>query len=206
MTSPNYNLGPSIKLEPGLPVNAELLGRSFDIKKQLTHSLHGGATLSGGVSKAPARRNSTHIKNEDNEADDQPHERKRRDDINDKIQELLTLIPPEYFNDNSKEGSVGLEESGSRSTGTKDGKPNKGQILTQAVEYIQALQNSIDENNRKEVELVLKMKTYQMQQKGKVDVPISIGATSAELALGEIGVGPHSQEYFRTVLAKNYEE
>ncbi|WPK23870.1 hypothetical protein PUMCH_001120 [Australozyma saopauloensis] len=207
MTSPNPRSSASIKIEPGLPVNAELLGRSLDIKKQLTHSLQGGGPSSGGVLKLPVRRNSVHVKNEDDNDDEEQHnERKRRDDINERIQELLTLIPQKYFRESAKEGLAGLEDNSSKSTGTKDGKPNKGQILTQAVEYIQALQNSIDENNRKEVELLLKMKTFQMQQEGKVNVPISVGATSAELALGEIGVGPHSQEYFKAVLARKSED
>lgn len=205
MASPNHRSHSSMRIEPGLPVNAELLGRSFDIKKQLTHSMHGAGT--GGISKAPGRRNSTHVAAEDENGDEEQHnERKRRDDINERIQELLTLIPPDYFRDSAKEGSAGPEEGSSKSNGTKDGKPNKGQILTQAVEYIQALQNSIDENNRKEVELLLKMKTYQMQQEGQLNAPITVGTTSAELALGEIGVGPHSQEYFKAVLARKSDD
>lgn len=207
MSSPNPRATSSVKIEPGLPVNAELLGRSLDIKKQLTHSLHGAGLGSGGISKGPGRRNSVNVKQEDDvDEEDQRNERRRRDDINERIQELLTLIPPKYFRESNKDIQNGLDDSLVKSTGTKDGKPNKGQILTQAVEYIQALQNSIDENNRKEVELLLKMKNYQMQQEKKLNVPIAVESTSAELALGEIGVGPESTEYFKSVLMNKREE
>lgn len=202
MASPNYRNVSNMKLEAALPPDAELPGRSIDIKRQLSNSMQGN----GGISKFLARRNSVHVKTDaDDGEEDQHNERKRRDDINERIQELLTLIPPEYFRESNKERSSGLDDSAIKSTGTKDGKPNKGQILTQAVEYIQSLQNQIDENNRKEVELLLKMKTYQMQQEGQTNVPLSAGSTSAELALGEIGVGPNSQEYFKAVLARRNE-
>lgn len=192
----------SVRQDSGLPVNAELLSRSFDIKKQLSQSFHGGG-VQGGVSKPHSRRNSAyHVKLEpDEDEDEQGNERKRRDNINERIQDLLGLIPPEYFQDNGKDVNVtGYEESMAKSTGTKDGKPNKGQVLSKSVEYIQALQNKIDENNRKEVELQLKLKTLQMKQQGKTNVPILAGSTSAELALGEIGVGPHAEMYFKDVL------
>lgn len=206
MTSPKLRKFTSIKIEPGLPVNAELLGRSLSIKKQLTHSLQGNVPGSGGVSKS-GRRGSVYAKNEDDKGEEEEHhnERKRRDDINERIQELLTLIPPEYFSDNQKDLLNSLGDNWSKSTGTKDGKPNKGQILTQAVEYIQALQNTTDENNRKEVGLLIKLKTYQQQKEGCTNVPIVVGPTSAELALGEIGVGPNSQEYFESVLLRSNE-
>lgn len=92
------------------------------------------------------------------------------------------------------------EDGAAKSTGTKDGKPNKGQILTKSVEYIQYLQNLIDDNNRKEVELLLRLKNLKMQQQGRGNVPLSADPTSAEIALGEIGVGPHSRKYFEEVL------
>lgn len=231
-TVPSINIGGLPGL-PASPVN-EFLGRSLDIKKQLLQSLQGHAAASGGVTKPKSRRNSAYyIKTEDGDGaesgklgengepgengDDQGIERKRRDNINEKIQELLTLIPGEYFQDVGKDGvppaanspsagqGPGYEEAlaMAKSTGTRDGKPNKGQILTQAVEYIQHLQNSIDENNRREVELFLKMKTLEKQAQGQStggNVPVAVGPTSAERALGEIGVGPESEQYFRNVL------
>lgn len=192
----------SVRQDSGSPVNAELLSRLFDIKKQLSQSFQAG---SGGVSKPHSRRNSAyHIKLDPEEEDpeEQGNERKRRDNINERIQELLTLIPPEYFHEPSKEAGAGYDDAmATKSTGTKDGKPNKGQVLSKSVEYIQKLQNMIDENNRKEVELLLKLKALQMKQQGKSDVPVQAGATSAELALGKIGVGPHAEEYFKKVLS-----
>lgn len=214
-----------------------LLTNSRDIKKQLSQSFQGGAGAGGsgsgisrsGISKPHSRRNSTVIKsagpsdNDNDEGEDklgEGNERKRRDNINEKIQELLTLIPPEFFQDGSKEGTTpggsftkeGSEGAGGddklnneneegKTAGTKDGKPNKGQILTKSVEYLQYLQNLIDENNRKEVELAIKLRTLELKKTNQSpDVPIRIGHTSAEKALGEIGVGPCSEEYFRNVL------
>ncbi|EGW32449.1 uncharacterized protein SPAPADRAFT_61516, partial [Spathaspora passalidarum NRRL Y-27907] len=197
-------------------------GNSLDIKKQLSQSLQGigGSHNTGGISKPRSRRNSAIIKSNqgsDNEDDkfDQGNERKRRDNINEKIQELSTLIPAEFFQDTTKAGSPDVTKEGSEGmgdteedvnnavkiAGTKDGKPNKGQILTKSVEYLQYLQSLIDENNRKEVELILKLRTLELKKNNhSSDVPIRIGYTSAERALGEIGVGPCSEEYFRNVL------
>ncbi|KAG5421178.1 RTG1 [Candida metapsilosis] len=192
-------------------------------------ALGGNTAHHGGISKPHSRRNSAYIKSQEgsdaednNENDDENNpgnERKRRDNINDKIQELLTLIPSEFF-EVKDDVKVKKETSPSErspneddvnntagKTGTKDGKPNKGQILTKAVEYLQSLQNLIDENNRKEVELIMKLETLKLKQKnhGVVNdsVPIRIGYTSAERALGEIGVGPCSEDYFKGVLVKS---
>lgn len=188
----------NIKHEPGSPVNAELLSRSLDIKRQLAHSFQGNGG-SGGISKPQSRRNSAfHVTSDPDDDDEgQNHERKRRDHINDRIQELLTLIPASYFQDSAKEQ---LDDGGTRNTGTKDGKPNKGQILTKSVDYIKVLQNTIDANNRMEVKLLLKLRKLEMYERGNANAPVSVGTTSAELALGEIGVGPHSEKYFRQVL------
>ena len=220
----------------------EFLNSSVDIKRQLSQSFGGGSggpAHHGGVSKPQSRRSSVYIKSqegsdaEDNEGTEedkeQGNERKRRDNINDKIQELLTLIPSEYFatpatttnSATGKDESLMKKEASPSAasptdddvnntvakTGTKDGKPNKGQILTKSVEYLQNLQNLIDENNRKEVELIMKLETLKLKKRnnGKVQdgVPIRIGYTSAERALGEIGVGPCSDEYFKSVLVKS---
>lgn len=206
---PNINIG-NLSTDAGSPVNVELLGRSQDIKKQLSASFQGNSGISqGGISKPQSRRNSTYYpkseEDDDNskDEDEQGNERKRRDNINERIQQLLTLIPSDFFQDSAKEGpGNGYDDGISKSTGTKDGKPNKGQILSKAVEYIQSLQALIDENNRREVELLLRMKTLQLEEQGKTNVPISVGTTSAELALGDIGVGPHAEKYFKQVLLK----
>lgn len=197
----------------------EFLSNSLDIKKQLSQSLNANSAGQnhGGISKPQSRRGSlVPIKlnddydGNDEDDDDQNNERKRRDNINDRIQQLLSLVPNEFFqqNNNANEDpnrertQEEEEELAVRNSGTKDGKPNKGQILTKSVEYIQHLQNLIDENNRKEVELLLKLKQLELgqllQQKPQSQLPI--GHTSAERALGQIGVGPLSSDYFKNVL------
>ena len=188
--------------------------RSLDIKKQLLLSFQSH----GGVSKPQPRKNSAYAiksnggSDDESDGDDQGQERKRRDNINDKIQELLTLVPLEFFDESrvlkQNPGTHQLEQDAAiaaavKGSGTKDGKPNKGQILTQSVEYIQHLQNLIDENNRKEVELTLKYKRLLNKVAQRGAVPVKVGHTSAERCLGEIGVGPLSEEYFKKVLRSN---
>ncbi|CAH6720352.1 retrograde regulation protein 1 [[Candida] jaroonii] len=168
---------------PSIKIKDEFVNSS-DIKRQLSQSMG----TSGGISKPTSRRGSI-VPNDDDD-DDEGNERKRRDNINEKIQELLTLVPSELFNDNNKTEDIDLQI---KNSGTKDGKPNKGQILTKSVEYIQYLQNKIDENNRKEVEMLVKLRYLTNGDK-------TISHTSAEKALGEIGVGPLSQDYFKAVL------
>lgn len=115
----------------------------------------------------------------------QPVDRKRRDNINEKIQELLTLIPKEFFaNSRDKE----------KSSGTKDGKPNKGQILTKSVDYINWLQQKIDENNRKEVELSIKLRNMEIAKNVPVQQRMNLLHTSAEIGLSKIGVGPLAEQ------------
>lgn len=201
----------------------KLASKSLDIKKQLSQSFQGNTTQQhGGISKPQSRKNSIiAIKsnnasedegdNDDDKDDPQVNERKRRDNINEKIQELLTLIPAEYFQENPPPANQQQQTQQSendaaiaaavKNSGTKDGKPNKGQILTKSVEYLQYLQNLIDENNRKEVELVMKLKNLELQEQNRQqNVPINVGHTSAEKALGKIGVGPLSDDYFKQVL------
>ncbi|CAL9728810.1 retrograde regulation protein 1 [Monosporozyma unispora] len=135
------------------------------------------------------------------------NDRKRRDNINDRIQELLSLIPREYFheyysstnstmgnNSNGEDSVVGTPGSivgtpKPKGTGTKDGKPNKGQILTQAVEYITRLQNQVDAKNREEVEYMLQLSKL-AKVAGVTITDINLENTSAEVELGHIGVGP----------------
>lgn len=203
----------------------KLASKSLDIKKQLSQSFQGSNLTQqhGGISKPQSRKNSiiaiksnnaSEDEGDDDDNDDpQVNERKRRDNINEKIQELLTLIPPEFFQENppptnqpqpqqtqQSENDAAIAAA-VKNSGTKDGKPNKGQILTKSVEYLQYLQNLIDENNRKEVELVMKLRNLELQEQNKQqNVPINVGHTSAEKALGKIGVGPLSDDYFKLVL------
>jgi len=66
-------------------------------------------------------------------------ERRRRDNINEKIHELSTLIPEHILNPNNGEGPVG--------------KPNKGIILRRSVEYIKHLQALVEKQEAKNKEL-----------------------------------------------------
>lgn len=102
----------------------------------------------------------------------QSQTQRRGDGVNERIGELLSLIPPEMFQD--------LD----RNTGTRDGRPNKGQILTRAVEYIVSLQADIDASNRRETQL--------LQTLGRMGKP-----TVAEEMLANIGVGPLAENEFR---------
>lgn len=69
-------------------------------------------------------------------------ERRRRDNINEKIQELAMLLPDEWLSDSAKTGSMAGMLSGtvSGSIGgeeeAKEVKANKGVILRNSVEYI----------------------------------------------------------------------
>ena len=139
------------------------------------------------------------------------NDRKRRDNINDRIQEILMLIPANYFQDyylsgsnsnsNNNEISINNEtkncsrnnstsgEVKVRGTGTKDGKPNKGQILTKAVEYIVKLQKQVDAKNREEVALMMKVQRLS-KKTGTIVTDINLENTSGEVDLAKIGVGP----------------
>ncbi|SCU91509.1 LAFA_0F04192g1_1 [Lachancea sp. 'fantastica'] len=142
------------------------------------------------------------------------NDRRRRDNLNDKMQTLLQVIPEEMFQEyyrrkDSKDMKDSLELDGGhntpgsgnvtgggsassskpKGTGTKDGKPNKGQILTQAVEYMTKLQAQVDTRNREEVELILRVKELS-KKTGVALTDINLDNTSAEIALARIGVGP----------------
>lgn len=130
-----------------------------------------------------------------------PIDRKRRDNINERIQELLTIIPGDFFTEYTKNGvnidsgstlndiKNGSTTPKAKGTGTRDGKPNKGQILTQAVEFITYLQNQIDTNNREEVDLIAKLQELN-RKTGVVINDINLENTSAEEMLSKVGVGP----------------
>lgn len=216
---------------PSIHVKTEsadkLASKSLDIKKQLSQSFQGNSSTQqhGGISKPQSRKNpiiaiksnnASEDEDDDDKDDPQVNERKRRDNINEKIQELLTLIPAEFFQENPPATNQPQQQQTQQSendaaiaaavknSGTKDGKPNKGQILTKSVEYLQYLQNLIDENNRKEVELVMKLKNLEFQEQNRQqNVPINVGHTSAERSLGKIGVGPLSDDYFKLVLVNS---
>ncbi|KTW27600.1 uncharacterized protein T551_03099 [Pneumocystis jirovecii RU7] len=68
-------------------------------------------------------------------------ERRRRDNINEKIQELATLVSESLFKD--KIGS----NSDVKNLNHSDCKLNKGEILRKSVDYIRSLQNYINELN-----------------------------------------------------------
>ncbi|KAH3671637.1 hypothetical protein OGAPHI_000342 [Ogataea philodendri] len=110
-------------------------------------------------------------------------DKKRKDNMNEKIYELYDAIPEELF-----------QTSKDKASGTKDGKPNKGQILSKAVEYITHLQGEIDEKNRKEVELSIRLRNLEISNNVPASKRFNLLHTSAELGLAKIGVGPLAQE------------
>lgn len=106
-------------------------------------------------------------------------ERRRRDNLNERIQELATLVPESLLNKLDPVGSPGSHQN----TLTKDGKPNKGTILTRSVEYIRHLQQVIDEQNQQELNLRETIHTLQRQLGVEETI---FGSTSAEIALAKI--------------------
>jgi hypothetical protein len=112
---------------------------------------------------------------------------RRKDTLNEKITELLELLPPALFADTRE-----------RSTGTKDGRPNKGQVLSKAVDYIGQLQEAVDARNREEVALALALRAQQQQQQQQNGSPSAAAqvaqATVAEEMLASVGVGPLAEK------------
>lgn len=105
---------------------------------------------------------------------------RKGDHLSDKIQEFLQLIPQLVFQDEQL-----------KSTGTKDGKPNKGQILTKGVEFILQLQAAIDDSNRREVDLQRRVKQLEAtKQLPAGEQRSDFSHTTAERCLADIGVGP----------------
>lgn len=117
---------------------------------------------------------------------------KKTDSINERIQELRENLPDWIFEVDSKKNGAGTSH-GPKFTGTKNGKPNKGQILSKSVEYIEYLQDKVDENNKKEIELLIILKTLEDLKKIPNHAKYSTTLfknTSAEIELSNIGVGP----------------
>lgn len=113
-------------------------------------------------------------------------ERRRRDNINEKIQELASLVPEGllYSVDAANSPPVGGAGGSSAipSNLTKDGKPNKGTILTRSVDYIRHLQLVIDDQNRRELEMQDQVQALQQQLGMEVT---EYKHTSAEIALAK---------------------
>lgn len=76
-------------------------------------------------------------------------ERRRRDNINDRIQELCTLLP-----------ETALE---STSIGPNN-KPNKGAILRKSVDHIRQLQQEVHSYHQRVEQLENTLKMYRSQQ------------------------------------------
>lgn len=112
---------------------------------------------------------------------------RRKDTLNEKITELLELLPPALFADTRE-----------RSTGTKDGRPNKGQVLSKAVDYIGQLQEAVDARNREEVALALALRAQQQQNGSPADAAQVAQATVAEEMLASVGVGPLAEKWVET--------
>uniref|UniRef100_A0A060SZ07 ARAD1A15972p n=1 Tax=Blastobotrys adeninivorans TaxID=409370 RepID=A0A060SZ07_BLAAD len=107
-------------------------------------------------------------------------ERRRRDNINEKIRELSELLPEAFLMAATEPNAF---------NGTKDDKPNKGTVLSRSVDYIKRLQQIIDDQNRRELDLQDMVQSLQRQH----GVPVTeFGYTSAELGLAKLGIGPHA--------------
>jgi Helix-loop-helix DNA-binding domain len=79
-------------------------------------------------------------------------ERRRRDNINEKIQELAAIIPDEFMTPSSAIHGASSPLSGSPATHhAPDGtvKHNKGIILRKSVDYIRSLQDVVKESQRR---------------------------------------------------------
>jgi hypothetical protein len=98
-------------------------------------------------------------------------ERRRRDNINEKIKELADLVPAAFLH-------AGLDVP-------KDEKPNKGTILSRSVDYIRRLQQVIDKQNQTEKELQEQIRRLQRDHGLK---ETEFKATSAEQTLHDITV------------------
>lgn len=109
-------------------------------------------------------------------------ERRRRNNINEKIRELSEILPESFLNIPNTNGD-------GFTTLPKDDKPNKGTILSKSVDYIRSLQQIIDDQNRREIELQKMIQQLQIQSGQK---PTQFKGTSAESALAKIGVGPNA--------------
>ncbi len=114
---------------------------------------------------------------------------KRKDIVNEKIQELATIIPESFLLAPVKSQTAGTVLTSPQfhpvNTGTKDKRPNKGTILIKSVEYIKMLQQLIDEQNRQEVELQDQLRNLEVTS--GLD-PSDFATTSAEKALANLGV------------------
>ncbi|KAI9475858.1 MAG: hypothetical protein EXX96DRAFT_484936 [Benjaminiella poitrasii] len=79
-------------------------------------------------------------------------ERRRRDNINERIQELCSLLPETY-----------LFEGGSSNSNTTNNKPNKGFILKKSVDHIRQLQQEVQTYHKRVEELERTLKMYQQR-------------------------------------------
>jgi hypothetical protein len=79
-------------------------------------------------------------------------ERRRRDNINEKIQELAAIIPPEFMTPPTAIHGASPPHAASPATHhAPDGtiKHNKGVILRKSVDYIRSLQDVVKESQRR---------------------------------------------------------
>lgn len=137
-----------------------------------------------------------------------PSAGKTANDVTEKIKELYLEMPKEIFED-SKDATI----SGKLKAKTPSDKiPNKGHILSEAVNYLTQLQNEVDSANRKEVEIKnnIREMLYQLDQKNipYSDILQDVGikdsnilssfnssSTTAELLLYELmDIGPLANE------------
>lgn len=112
-------------------------------------------------------------------------ERRRRDNINEKIKELSELLPEQYL--------TAAAESSSKGNAKDDNRPHKGTILALSVEYIRKLQLVIDEQNHKELE---HQQTINDLETRLGITPTEFTYTTAEKALSRLGLRPIEESPF----------
>ncbi|ODQ63764.1 hypothetical protein NADFUDRAFT_4068, partial [Nadsonia fulvescens var. elongata DSM 6958] len=94
-------------------------------------------------------------------------EKRRRDNMNERIEELASLMPESFLYELGENGDYSdpLQHPMSQPANTSatspttailikpDFKPNKGTVLAKCVEYIQRVHSVIDEQNAQELQL-----------------------------------------------------
>ncbi|KAK6463726.1 hypothetical protein DFJ63DRAFT_335242 [Scheffersomyces coipomensis] len=222
------------EITQGVPIikheNVDDIFNRNDVRKQLSQSFQNagsGIHITGGINKPQSRkgsiipniRSNNASDDEDDNGNTKSNDKKeipKPDMVTLRIQELLTLIPNDMFQDMVKnkkspikdepnDDDLDDEDEDGKTTGTKDGKPNKGQILTKSLEYIDILQKQIDDNNHAEATLKLKLRDLE-KKANLLSSDLALRPTSGERALGEIGIGNNpalTDTYYKRVLVSS---
>ncbi|KAG0218992.1 hypothetical protein BGX31_011461 [Mortierella sp. GBA43] len=103
-------------------------------------------------------------------------ERRRRDNINEKIQELSTLLPEIYVDSANK--------------------PNKGVILRKSVDYIRHLQQLVSSQATRNQELEAQLQAHHKQGGASPSATTPAAAANEDAKANGSGPGPQLQQDF----------